>query len=164
MLVCSNGVVQCMLYIFLSAYILPYVFPNHALNWECSKVEHRLFGKCSQMKKGEIHFYEKSYHAYCLFFKLLITCNSSYILYWDFLLMTKRGRSNEVANLGRNVNIVLAILFILMLCALLVIIACIIFNNNVLPIAKLLFMLFMFDYIILSTLNILLKVLNLNIF
>ena len=49
--------------------------------------------------------------------------------------------------MGRNVNIVLAILFTLMLCALLVIIACIIFNNNVLPIAKLLFILFMFDYI-----------------
>ena len=32
------------------------------------------------------------------------------------------------------------------------------FDNNILPIAKLLFMLFMFDYIILSTLNILLEI------
>ena len=45
-----------------------------------------------------------------------------------------------------------------MLYALLVIIACIIFNNNILSIAKLLFMLFMIDYIILSTLNILLEI------
>ena len=66
--------------------------------------------------------------------------------------------------MGRNVNIVLAILFTLMLCALLVIIACIIFNNNVLSIVKLLFMLFMFDYIFLSILNILLKVSELEYF
>ena len=66
--------------------------------------------------------------------------------------------------MGRNVNIVLAILFILMLCALLVIIACIIFNNNVLSIVKLLFMLFMFDYIFLSILNILLEVSKLEYF
>ena len=64
----------------------------------------------------------------------------------------------------RNVNIVLAILSILMLCALLVIISCIIFNNNILSIAKLLFMLFMFDYNILSTLNILLEVSKLKYF
>ena len=66
--------------------------------------------------------------------------------------------------MGRNVNIVLAILFILMLCALLVVIACIIFNNNVLPIAELFFMLFMFDYIILSILNILFEVSKLENF
>ena len=51
-----------------------------------------------------------------------------------------------------------------MLCALLVIIACIMFNNNILPIAKFLFMLFMFDYIILSILNILLEVYKLEYF
>ena len=44
------------------------------------------------------------------------------------------------------------------------IIACIIFNNNILSIVKLLFMLFMFDYIILSTLNILFEVSNIGIF
>ena len=51
-----------------------------------------------------------------------------------------------------------------MLCVLLVIIACIIFNNNILPIAMLLFMLFMFDYIILGILNILLEVSKLEYF
>ena len=66
--------------------------------------------------------------------------------------------------MGKNANIVLAILFIFMLCALLVITACIIFNNNILPIAKLLFMLFIFDYIILSIVNILLKVSKLEYF
>ena len=53
---------------------------------------------------------------------------------------------------------------ILMQCVLLIIIACIIFNNNILSIAKLLFMLFMFDYNILSTLNILLEVSKLKYF
>ena len=53
---------------------------------------------------------------------------------------------------------------ILMQCVLLIIIACIIFNNNILSIAKLLFMLFMFDYNILSTLNILLEVSKLEYF
>ena len=82
MLVCSNSVIQCMNIYLFNVYVLPYIFfPNHGLNWECSKVEHRLFGKCSQMKKGEIHFYEKSYHAYYVLFKLLITCDSPYILY-----------------------------------------------------------------------------------
>ena len=66
--------------------------------------------------------------------------------------------------MGRNVNIVLAILFILMLCALLVIITCIMFNNNILPIAKFLFMILMFDYIMLSILDILLEVSKLEYF
>ena len=66
--------------------------------------------------------------------------------------------------MGRNVNIVLAILFILILYALLVIIACIMFNNNILPIAKFLFMLLMFDYIMLSILDILLEVSKLEYF
>ena len=51
-----------------------------------------------------------------------------------------------------------------MLCALLVIISCIIFNNNILPVAKLLFMLFIFGYIILSILNILFEVSKLEYF
>ena len=51
-----------------------------------------------------------------------------------------------------------------MLCVLLVIITCIIFNNNILSIVKLFFMLFMFDYIILSTLNILIEVSKLEYF
>ena len=38
------------------------------------------------------------------------------------------------------------------------VIACIIFNTNILSITKLLFMLFMFDYIVLTALNILLEV------
>ena len=91
----------------------------------------------------------------------MILCDSPYILYWNFLLMTKRGRSNgRLLTWEKNVNIILAILFILMLCALL----CIIFNNNILEIAKFLFMQFMFDYNIFSTLNILLKVSKLEYF
>ena len=64
MLVCPKSVIQCMLYIyiFLIAYVFPYIcFPNHALNWECSKDEQFLFKNYSQMKKGEIHFHEELY-------------------------------------------------------------------------------------------------------
>ena len=116
-----------------------------------------LFGNYSQMKKGEIHFYEKLY-IFIMWFPL-------YTLLKLFV-MKKRGRSNDrLLTWKRNVNIVLAILFILMLCAFfwlylyasyLIIMSC--------QIAKLLFMLFMFDYIILSILNILLEVSKLEYF
>ena len=119
----------------------------------------------SNEKVGDSFFMRDHIMLIVCCFKLLITCDSPYILYWNFLLMTKRGRSNGRLLTWEDIsNIVLAILFILMLCALLVIIACIIFNNNVLPIAKLLFMLFMFDYIFWAFLIYSLKFLNLNIF
>ena len=108
------------------------------------------------MKKGEIHFHEELYFWYHVI----------PLIYFieTFLLMKKRGRSNGRLLTWEKMFIVLAILFILMLYVLLFIIACIIFNNNVFPIAKLLFMLFMFDYIILSILNILLEVSKLEYF
>ena len=80
--------------------------------------------------------------------------------------MTKRRRSNGRLLTWEDIsNIVLAILFILMLCALLVIFVCIIFNDNGLP--KLLncsLCYLCFDYIILSILNILLEVSKLEYF
>ena len=117
-------------------------------------------------KNGDSFLWEIiSYLLFILFkTKLLIKCDSPYILYWDFLLMIKNGRSNGRLLTWENVNIVLAIiLFILMLCALLVIITCIMFKMSC-QIAKLLFMLFMFDYIFLSILNILLEVSKLEYF
>ena len=43
-------------------------FPNHVLNWECSKVEKScILENVLKRKMGEIHFHEKLYNAYCLF-------------------------------------------------------------------------------------------------
>ena len=156
MLVCPKSIIQCMLYIF--AYVLPYFFfPNHSLNWECSKDEQSFIWKLFSNEKGGDSF------SWGIIF--LISCDSPYILYWNFLLMTKRGRSNGRLLTWEDIsNIVLAIiLFILMLCALLVIITCIMFKMSC-QIAKLLFMLFMFDYIFWAFLIYSLKFLNLNIF
>ena len=170
MIICLYALIvlfNAWLYIFLIHMFSHIFFPNHALNWECSKDEQSFIWKMFLNEKdGDSFLWEIiSYLLFILFkTKLSIKCDSPYILYWDFLLMIKNGRSNGRLLTWENVNIVLAILFILMLCALLVIIACLIFNNNVLPIAKLLFMLFMFDYIFLSILNILLEVSKLEYF
>ena len=59
MLVWSNSVIQCMLYIFLNEYVLPYIFPNHAFNWECSKVEQSFIWKMfSNEKNGDLFPWE----------------------------------------------------------------------------------------------------------
>ena len=56
MLVYPKSVIQCMLYIFLNAYVLPYFFfQNHALNWEYSKDEQSFIWKLfSNEKRGEV--------------------------------------------------------------------------------------------------------------
>ena len=53
MLVCPKSVIQRMLYIFLNAYVLPYIFfRNHALDWECSKDEQSFIWKLFSNEKG----------------------------------------------------------------------------------------------------------------
>ena len=44
-----------------NAYALPYIFPNHALNWECSKDEQSFIWKLFSNEKGGESFYEKLY-------------------------------------------------------------------------------------------------------
>ena len=157
MLVCPKSVIQCMLYIFLNAYVLPYIFfsPNHALNWECSKDEQSFIWKLFSNEKGGDLF------SWGIIF--LISCDFPYILYWNFLLMTKGGRSNGRLLTWEDIsNIFLAILFILMLCALLVIFVCIIFNNNVLPNCSLCYLCLIISFWAFLIYS--LKFLNLNIF
>ena len=47
-----NSVIQCILYIFLKAYVLPHIFPNHALNGEYSKDEQSFIWKLFSNEKG----------------------------------------------------------------------------------------------------------------
>ena len=78
----------------------------------------------SNEKGGDSFFMRNHIMLIVYYFKLLITCDSPYILYWNFLLMTKMGRSNGRLLTWEDIsNIVLAILFILVLCALLVLYA-----------------------------------------
>ena len=80
--------------IFLNAYVLPYIFPNHALNWECSKVEQSFIWKMFlKLKRGRF-ISMRNYIMLVVYFYFLMLCDSHYILYRDFLLMTKKGKSN----------------------------------------------------------------------
>ena len=49
-----NSVIQCILYIFLIHMFSHIFFPNHALNWECSKDEQSFIWKMFlNEKKGD---------------------------------------------------------------------------------------------------------------
>ena len=56
MIICSNSVIQWMLYLLLNAYVLPYIFPNHALNGEYSKLEQSFIWKMFSNEKGRDSF------------------------------------------------------------------------------------------------------------